>query len=322
MALGADNQPLFRCQPMKRQRLAHPSGIFVVDKPAGMSSAKLVAVVKKAIGVQKVGHAGTLDPFATGVMLCLINKATKLSQFLLNSAKAYEAVLHLGVETDTQDPTGQVIASCEVPSISEQRLEAVLTRFRGQINQVPPSFSALKHQGIPLYRLARKGQMIQKPARPVRIFELETMNVRFPEVRLNVVCSAGTYIRTLCADIGKALGCGGHLKHLVRTEGGGFRLSEAMSLDALVEQASVGNVFDKMIPLSSALRDMPAVVADEELTEKIRFGRAVSQKKIWGNTVLPSKKRIKIIDTNRRLLAVLTLEEGEVLAKYECVFIT
>ena len=266
---------------MKGDRGTQPSGIFVVDKPAGMSSAKLVAVLKKTLGVSRMGHTGTLDPFATGVMLCCVNKATKLSRFLMNSTKTYEAVLALGMETDTLDATGRTVAVCRKMDVTENDIRRVVGRYIGDIEQVPPVYSALKHKGTPLYRLARQGTMIKKPARKVHISALEILNIDMPKVRFQVSCSAGTYIRTLGSDMGKALGCGGHLSELVRIESSGFKLPDAVSLTTLTAQAAAGTAFESMVPMAKALVHMPSVVADDKMAEKIRFGRPLDRQEIW-----------------------------------------
>lgn len=308
-------------QPIEKKAPGQPSGIFVVDKPAEMSSAKLVAVLKKALGVKKMGHTGTLDPFATGVMLCCVNKATKLSQFLMNSTKTYEAVLVLGTETDTQDATGQTVQVSDRSDVTEAAIRGAAAQFIGDIEQIPPVFSALKHNGTPLYRLARQGKPVQKPARLVHISALDILRIDLPLVQFRVSCSAGTYVRTLCADIGSALGCGGHLKTLVRTESGGFRLSEALSMTDLVKQAAAGTAFGAMIPMAKALSNMAGVVADDKVMEKIRYGRPLSRREIWGDAPVSGNLTIKVVDRNDRLLAVLTLKErGD--CKYECVFLS
>ncbi len=199
-------------------------GIFVIDKPENISSAAVVARLKKILGVRKAGHAGTLDPFATGVLVCCVNQATKLARFFLHSNKKYTAVLKLGVETDTQDLTGTVISRCEDINFDEKKIKSVFEKFKGAIEQVPPVYSALKHEGVPLYKLARQGKPVQKPPRPVFISCLNIIEINLPEISFEVSCSGGTYIRTLCADIGAELGCGGHLKELRRTESSGFPL--------------------------------------------------------------------------------------------------
>ena len=188
------------------------SGIIVVDKPANITSARVVAVIKKRLGARKVGHTGTLDPFATGVLICCINKATKLARFFLQGWKKYTAVLHLGIETDTQDSTGSIISTSDRIDCSEKKIQSVIQQYEGTIEQFPPLYSALKYKGVALYKLARSGKPVQKPARRVFISYIKILEIRLPFIRFETFCSAGTYIRTLCADIGTSLGCGGHLK--------------------------------------------------------------------------------------------------------------
>jgi tRNA pseudouridine55 synthase len=194
------------------------NGIVVVDKPEGISSAGVVARIKGIFGVNKVGHTGTLDPFATGVLICCLNQATRLPGFSSKATKCTKRTLVLGTVTDTQDATGTVTGRHALDGISAQQVEETAARFVGDITQVPPVYSALKHQGTPLYKLARRGVPVEKPARPVRISRLEILEMNLPTVRLSVSCSSGTYIRTLCADIGQKLGCGGHLKTLPNSQ--------------------------------------------------------------------------------------------------------
>jgi len=207
--------------------------ILLIDKPAGISSAKLVAIVKRRLNAKKVGHAGTLDPFATGLMICCINKGTKLAGTFLHGNKTYQATLRLGIETDTQDLTGQVISECECPEISEERIISAFKSFEGETEQVPPVYSALKHNGVPLYKLARQGTPVEKPARTIHIYQLQIDEISLPEIRFTVSCSGGTYIRTLASDIGKILGCGAHLIALRRIECGGFFIDQAVTLEQL-----------------------------------------------------------------------------------------
>ena len=194
------------------------SGMLIIDKPAGITSAKVVALLKRNAGLRKVGHTGTLDPFATGVLICCVNQATRLARFFLHGSKKYQGTLVLGTETDTLDGTGNVTATCEHTDFSVDRIESAFRRFVGAIDQVPPVYSALKHHGVPLYKLARKGTPVQKPARQVTISSLDILNIDLPKIDFQVACSAGTYIRTLCADIGTELGCGGHLQRLTDRE--------------------------------------------------------------------------------------------------------
>jgi tRNA pseudouridine55 synthase len=293
---------------------------LVVDKPAGLSSAGLVAAVKKALAIRKIGHAGTLDPLATGVMVCCVNRATKLAKFFLGGEKSYVATLLLGVETDTQDATGQVTATQEVAAFSKTEITSMLARFSGDIEQVPPVYSALKHKGVRLYRLARQGRPVEKPPRKVHISAIRFLGMDLPEVRFEVNCSAGTYIRTLCADIGHHLGCGGHLKQLERTAACGFSINEAVPLEVLKRSADAGLSFERLIPMAEALRGFSEVVADKDAMIAIGHGRPLV-KQALGPVVPGPKKYIKVVDRNRRLLALLTSSDGKKTYDYESVFI-
>jgi tRNA pseudouridine55 synthase len=295
-------------------------GIIVIDKPAGITSAKVVAVVKKLLKAKKVGHTGTLDPVATGVMICCINQATRLANFFLRGSKTYNAVLRLGIETDTQDATGMVVSKNEKINFSEKKIRSVLTQFTGFIKQHPPVFSALKHRGVPLYKLARNGNPIRKPARRVLISYINILKVNLPELCFEVSCSAGTYIRTLCSDIGAALGCGGHLKALQRTESGGFSISEAVTLPELERLALSGNAHDHLIDMASALRGIPEHVADNALIKKIRYGKIITTSDLDTGKIIRAGNSIKVVDTDGRLLAVLSRTKNEETYKYNCVF--
>lgn len=296
------------------------SGILVVDKPADITSAKVVARVKRQLGAGKVGHAGTLDPFATGVLICCINRATKLARFFLHGNKKYEAVLHLGVETDTQDSTGVVTSSCDEVEFSDKKIRSIFNQFEGTIEQFPPIYSALKYKGVPLYKLARNGKPVQKPARRVAIFFVTILEINLPLIRFVVSCSAGTYIRTLCADIGASLGCGGHLQELRRIESSGFTIAEALTLSELKELALSEKLSDRMISMSNALKDMPEHVADKVLAAKIMHGNVITKKDFEpGQTDMP-KGFIKIVDVNSDLVAILEYTKESNKYKYCCVF--
>ena len=250
------------------------NGIVVVDKPEGLSSAGVVARVKGIFGARKVGHTGTLDPFATGVLICCLNRATRLSRFFLKGDKAYEAELILGRVTDTQDATGVVIEQHPVDRLTVDQIRETAERFVGAITQVPPVYSALKHQGTPLYKLARRGEAVEKPARPIRVHRLDILEVNLPAVRFSVSCSSGTYVRTLCADIGRELGCGGHLRRLRRTASCGFPIDVAVSLETLAECRDQGCLHETMIPMNASLPFMPAAFADAELALKFKTVRS------------------------------------------------
>ena len=304
-----------------QEKNASLNGILVIDKPPGLSSARVVSIVKRLLQANKVGHAGTLDPFATGVLIVCVNQATRLARFWLNSAKTYQAELCLGIETDTQDPTGTVISTCEDVDIPEDTLRAVMKSFVGTMNQAPPVYSALKHQGVPLYKLARKGEPFQKPARQIQIYRLEILEIALPLVRFEVSCSAGTYVRTLCADIGKILGCGGHLKNLRRTASSGYAITDAISLSELEALARSGDVDRHLIGMAEALPDMVSFQADNALTDKIKYGMMITAADVSPSCLLPGENLVKIIDGNNRLLSILSYDPVQHGFTYCCSFV-
>jgi len=300
------------------------SGSIVVDNPPNISSAKAVADLKRLLHARKVGHAGTLDPFAEGVLICCINNATRLARFLLAGNKVYDATLKLGIETDTQDMTGTVIAVNPVPDLPEAAIKSAIQKFEGQIEQQPPVFSALKHKGTPLYRLARMGTPVQKPARQVHISKIKILEIKLPLIRFEISCSAGTYIRALCADIGKQLGCGGHLLALRRTASSGFKIQQALPLQQIAERVQAGESSRLLIHMADALTDMPTCIAGEELIEKIRHGKHLKKSDVIidrSSKEQDEKENIKIVDNNNILLAVLNYEKNTDRISYACVFL-
>ncbi len=302
---------------MTRTARGQPSGILVMDKPGGISSARLVAEVKRALGARKVGHTGTLDPFATRVMVCGVNQGTRLTQFLIGGKKTYTGTLCLGVQTDTQDVTGTVTATRAPGDIGLEAIESVMRRFRGVIQQAPPVYSALKHQGVPLYKLVRKGTPVQKPPRRVEIFSLELLERAMPRLRFRVSCSAGTYIRSLAADIGAALGCGAYLETLCRTESAGFGLEQALGLEALKLLSGTEAAWQRLIPLGQALTDIPRQVVDTAVAGKIAHGRPVTAQDIAAETRVGC---CQLVDTAGRLLAVVRPGKNSGAYDYCCVF--
>ena len=209
------------------------NGILNINKPKGLTSRQVVDRVRRIFGMPKAGHGGTLDPDATGVLLVCLGKATKLFEALQAGEKEYEGTLTLGITTDTMDASGKIIQTSEISSVTEEQIIAAFKQFEGEIEQIPPMFSAIKHKGRPLYKLARKGIKIERPPRIVTIHHLEILKIQKPEVTFRVSCSKGTYIRVLASDIGTAIGCGAHLLSLTRTRSGIFTLSNAISLDEI-----------------------------------------------------------------------------------------
>ena len=299
------------------------SGVLVLNKPAGISSASAVAKIKKMLAAAKVGHAGTLDPFATGVLVCCINQATKLARFFLPGFKTYEAVLQLGRQTDTQDASGQTVAEAPVGRLDRDGVIRLFKQFEGRQMQQPPVFAALKHRGRPLYELARMGKPVQKPARPIIIEALKMLCFEPPRISFEVTCSAGTYVRTLCADLGAAIGCGGHLAALHRTAGSGFSIAEAVTLEQLGDMPEKDR-WARLIGPAEALRGMPALCADEVALEQVRHGRKLEIDRIGPPPVpLQAQKTegyVKVVDAENRLRAVLHAAPDDKTYNYCCVF--
>jgi tRNA pseudouridine55 synthase len=206
-------------------------GILIIDKPEGLTSHDVVQRVRRAYAIRQVGHAGTLDPIASGVLVLLVGSATRIAQFLQEDDKEYHLVLKLGLETDTQDITGETLCEADPSGVTEDDLKRVMEPYRGNFSQVPPSFSAVKRAGQPLYKLARQGIRIQADPREVTVYSIEVSNVDLPHVSMKVVCSKGTYMRTLCHDIGRDLGVGGCMESLVRVRSGRFSIEDAVDLE-------------------------------------------------------------------------------------------
>ncbi len=298
-------------------------GIIVIDKPAGISSAKVVSCVKKALGVKKAGHTGTLDPFATGVLVCGINKGTKLSRFFLGGDKKYTGVIHLGVETDTLDSTGKVLKRTDKSffnSITDELILTTVEKFMGHHHQQPPVYSALKHKGQPLYKLARQGRPVKKPLRDIEIFSIEVKKTDLPFVTIDVHCSSGTYIRSLAHDIGEKLGCGGHLSSLARTYACGFSIEDAVSLSQL-EDMDKQAACDCIIPLSKAVVSFMQIVSVSRSTvDKIRFGREIDE--CDGLPFVADDVFMGITDKKGNLVAVMKYDKDHGRYNYSCVFIS
>jgi tRNA pseudouridine55 synthase len=251
------------------------SGILNVDKPAGMTSHDVVDAVRRMAGQRKVGHAGTLDPMASGVLLLCLGQATRVVEYLMAGKKRYRATIALGTTTDTYDAAGRITSSGGRTDFSRSEIEAALARFVGHIEQVPPMYSALKKEGQPLYRLARQGRTVVRQAREVDIEQIELLDWTPPSLILDMTCSPGTYIRSLAHDLGGHLGSGATLTALVRLASGRFTLGEAVSLDRL-EEAFQHNEHDRyLLPLDEALLDWPAMIVGVEGARQIVLGQSV-----------------------------------------------
>jgi tRNA pseudouridine55 synthase len=249
-------------------------GVLLLNKPVGITSNAALQKAKWLLNAKKAGHTGTLDPFADGLLPLCFGEATKFSAYLLDADKHYRAVLQLGITTTTGDPEGEVLSTRDV-AVDHSEINAVLPRFRGEIEQVPPMHSALKHQGRPLYAYARAGIEIERPPRKVTIRALEVIECDPPRVVLDVQCTAGTYIRTLAQDIGAALGCGAHLTALTRTAAGGFKLEHAHTL-AHLEAIDIDQRHALLLPADCLVAHLPAVLLDAGDADALRQGRSIA----------------------------------------------
>ena len=269
------------------------SGLIVVNKPEGVTSHTAVAKIRRLFGVEKAGHTGTLDPLASGVLPVLIGRAVKAAEFLTESDKRYRAELTLGVETDTEDVTGTVLSRSDaVPD--EAAVQAVLSRFRGEIRQIPPMSSAIKVGGRKLLDLARRGETVERESRAVTVYRLEAEKIDDRTYALDAVVSKGTYIRTLCADIGRALGCGGTMSRLVRTEACGFSLSDAATPDELAEMTEDERL-SRVIPTEALFPDAQKLSPDPFFVRLLRNGLRVETRKL-GLSGAPIGARFRLYD--------------------------
>lgn len=237
-------------------------GLLIIDKPAGLTSHDVVNRVRRATKTRQVGHAGTLDPMATGVLVVCVGQATRLSEYLLGHDKIYHATIRLGVETNTYDATGEIVSTRAV-NVDRAAVEQALAQLQGEVQQVPPMYSALKRAGQKLYELARQGIEIEREARSVIIHSIELCSYQAPDVTVDVRCSAGTYIRSIAHDLGTALGTGGHLTALKRTAAGPFTLDQALPLDVFEAAAQTGRWDEHLQTMDTALNDWPLVVLGE-----------------------------------------------------------
>jgi tRNA pseudouridine55 synthase len=247
------------------------SGILLIDKPEGPSSAQIVRQAKVCLGAKKVGHLGTLDPFASGLLLLGIDEGTKIADVFLGACKRYRGVMVLGVSTDSQDGTGKVVETRPAPALDAARLKSLAEQFTGELDQIPPMFSALKRDGVRLYRLARQGQEVPRAPRRVRVESLKLNQLSACEVELDVACSRGTYVRTLAADMGAALGCGAHLKSLRRLSCGQLTIDRAVTLDVLQGARSLSG--DSFLSLAAALGHLSSVTWDYRWIARLRMGQ-------------------------------------------------
>ncbi|MGQ9502178.1 MAG: tRNA pseudouridine(55) synthase TruB [Anaerolineae bacterium] len=251
-------------------------GILNINKPYGCTSHDVVAEVRRLVGMRRVGHAGTLDPIATGVLLVCVGQATRVAEYLMRGEKLYRATFHLGVETDTYDASGTVVYETPLPALSIEELERALEQLRHMEQQLPPPFSAVRQAGERLYRLARRGIAVQLRPRPIKITALEVVAWQPPLLTLDVRCSLGTYVRSLAHDLGVLLGIGAHVCALQRLASGSWRIEEAITLEQLRSAVVQGDWTKYLHPLDATLQDLPRLDVTEEIAVRLMQGQRVS----------------------------------------------
>ena len=315
----------------KKGRLVN--GILVLDKPTGMSSNSALQKVKRLYQAQKAGHTGSLDPLATGVLPICMGEATKVSHYLLDADKRYRARCRLGTVTTTGDSDGEVIDTKSVPELTQTEIIDLLTSFQGEQDQTPPMFSALKHNGRPLYEYARKGIEIERKARRITLFSVKLVDFSFTTeqaayIEIEVHCSKGTYIRTLCEDIGRKIGCGAHISMLRRIDSGPFSLSQSITLEQLYEQFNPDEELNTVIqeqmdqlllPTDTAIKELPRFELNETQYKQIQHGIAIKfTDPITPETVYSTSYRLYFSDT---LIALASLEIDNTLKPRRLLFL-
>ena len=286
---------------MTKSDIVVDSGLLLIDKPEGPTSAQVVHRVKVLLGAKKVGHLGTLDPFASGLLLLGINEGTKVADIFLSAPKSYRGTMVLGVETDSQDATGTIVQVRSVPAIGKIELRDLEQQFSGDLRQVPPMFSALKREGVPLYRLARQGKEVPREPRSIRIEKLRLSKLEKDTIEIEVTCSRGTYVRTLAADMGKSLGCGAHLKSLRRIACGHLTIDQAVTLDEL--ERLDPTMAAPLLSLEKALDHLRAITWETQLLSRLRLG----QQEILSHLDKPvgGEKLARILDPRGELVALV-----------------
>lgn len=295
-------------RPRKKGRDVH--GVFLLDKPQGVSSNDIMQKVKRLFKANKAGHTGALDPLATGMLPICLGEATKFSQFLLDSDKRYVVTAKLGERTDTSDAEGQVVQSREV-NVAEADILAALSAFRGEILQVPTMFSALKHNGKPLYEYARAGITVEREARPITIFELKFIDYQAPFLTLEVHCSKGTYIRTLVDDLGEALGCGAHVTMLRRLAVADYPIEEMMPIEdlALLADSFLSGELDRLLlPMDTAVASLPQLNLTAEQTKAVGFGQRVKFENPQALSGL-----VRLFSENGQFLGIAEITAGNII---------
>jgi tRNA pseudouridine55 synthase len=276
-------------------------GVLVVDKPAGWTSHDVVAKIRRLVNTKKVGHLGTLDPMATGVLPVVIGRATRLAQFFVRNDKTYEGIIRFGYATDTYDREGTPLGEDTRPEIGRAELESALEQFRGPLDQVPPPVSAKKIGGVPAYKLARKNQPVDLKPVPVTVYELELLSLEGRDAQVRVRCSAGTYLRSIAHDLGTLLGCGAFLQELRRTASGDFAIDQSRTIETLIAMSAEERLIDAIVPAVELLPGFPVETVDPVTASQIRHGRDFRTSPF---RVSAEQKYVKAVSEDGELIAI------------------
>ena len=285
-------------------------GIFNIYKEKGFTSHDVVAIVRRTIHMKKVGHTGTLDPDAEGVLPVCVGKATKLSDVIMDGRKSYRAMLRLGVTTTTEDASGEVLETKAVV-FDEEKIRAAVAAFIGRLEQVPPMYSAVKVNGKKLYELAREGKTVERKSRKVTIYQIHIKEIQLPRVRMEVTCSKGTYIRTLCHDIGNLLGTGGCMEELTRTKVGRFELKDSLKLEELRDLAQNGRLEDALIPLDQMFSELQSVVPAEKYIPKAYNGNDFFRNQLSETGKFCSGEKVRVYDAKGHFIGIYRYMEDK-----------
>lgn len=287
------------------------NGVLNIYKEKGFTSHDVVAKLRGIVKQKKIGHTGTLDPDAEGVLPVCLGKATKLCDMLTDKSKVYEAVLLLGKTTDTQDITGTILKERDTKDLTEEQVSACIQKFIGEQDQIPPMYSALKVNGKKLYELAREGIEVERKARRITIFEIEILEINLPRVRMQVHCSKGTYIRTLCHDIGNALGCGGCMESLLRTKVSRFELKDSLRLEEIAELQQDGRLDSVLISMDEMFSHLKEIVIDSVQERLIYNGNAFAEQYLSVHPLLEDKEQVRVYDTEHQFVGIYSYHAEE-----------
>lgn len=284
-------------------------GIINVYKEKGFTSHDVVAKLRGIVGQKKIGHTGTLDPDATGVLPVCLGKATKLCDLLTDKDKTYEAIMLLGMTTDTQDITGRILEEKSTETLTADKVREVIESFVGDYDQIPPMYSALKVNGKKLYELAREGKVIERKARPVKILDIQILEIDLPKVRMEVSCSKGTYIRTLCHDIGEKLGCGGCMESLIRTRVSTFRIEDAKTLDEIETLKQEGKLAELLVPIDAMFPFYPKITVKDDWKAFAKNGNPLDLKMLKEACGQDEETQVRLYDESGKFIAIYQWKE-------------